>query len=144
MFRRVWDVLNEYKAELVASSSWWTKEMITVSTEISPAPSEARMKRKKPMKSQACQITRVKRCECSNRCDPQAPPPPGSSNRCLDSMGRGGGYISIFTPIAYPNSGWSPIALFPLNTRLSRLKYSEILFSRTRLMKMRMSWMTSV
>jgi len=33
MFTRVCDVLNEYKAELVASSSWWRKEMITVFTE---------------------------------------------------------------------------------------------------------------
>jgi len=38
MSRRLWDVLNTYKAELVVTSSWWMKEMITVSTEISPAP----------------------------------------------------------------------------------------------------------
>jgi len=41
MFRRLWDVLNTYEAELVVSSSWWMKEMITVSTEISPAPHRA-------------------------------------------------------------------------------------------------------
>jgi len=29
----LWDVLNEYEAELVVSSSCWMKEMITVSTE---------------------------------------------------------------------------------------------------------------
>jgi len=40
MFRRLWDVLNKYEAELVVSSSRWMKDMITVSTEISPAPSE--------------------------------------------------------------------------------------------------------
>jgi len=33
MFRRLWDVLNKYKAELVEGSSWWMKEMITVFTE---------------------------------------------------------------------------------------------------------------
>jgi len=33
MFRRVWDVLNKYEAELVVSSSWWMKEMMTVSME---------------------------------------------------------------------------------------------------------------
>jgi len=42
MIRRVWDVLNTYEAELVVSSSWWMKEMITVSTEISPAPYKPR------------------------------------------------------------------------------------------------------
>jgi len=33
MFRRVWDVLNKYEAELVVSPLWWMKEMMTVSTE---------------------------------------------------------------------------------------------------------------
>jgi len=30
----VCDVLNKYEAELVGSSSWWMKDMRTVSTEI--------------------------------------------------------------------------------------------------------------
>jgi len=34
----VCDVLNKYKAELAVSSSWWMKEMITVSAGISHAP----------------------------------------------------------------------------------------------------------
>jgi len=33
MFTGLWDVLNTYEAELEVSSSWWRKEMITVSTE---------------------------------------------------------------------------------------------------------------
>jgi len=33
MFRHVCDVLNEYEAELLVSSSWLMREMITVSTE---------------------------------------------------------------------------------------------------------------
>jgi len=39
MFRPLWEVHNKYKAELVGISSM--AEMITVSTEISPAPSKA-------------------------------------------------------------------------------------------------------
>jgi len=35
MFRCLWDVHNKYKAELVVSSLWWMKEMITVFTETS-------------------------------------------------------------------------------------------------------------
>jgi len=42
---RALDVLNKYEAELVVSSSWWMKEMITVSPEISPTPSKPRPSR---------------------------------------------------------------------------------------------------
>jgi len=65
MSRRFWDVLNEYKAELLP---WWMAEMITVSTEISPAPSKAQMNRK-ATNSHASKLTPVKRREYSLRCE---------------------------------------------------------------------------
>jgi len=39
MFRRLWDVLNKYKAELVVSSSSWMAER-SKAMGISPAPSK--------------------------------------------------------------------------------------------------------
>jgi len=59
MFRRLWDVLNKDKVELVVSSSRWMKEMITVSMEISPAPSKVQMKQK-ATNVQASKLTWVK------------------------------------------------------------------------------------